>query len=114
MRYLFGDCELDSERYILMRDGQAVPLRPKALKLLTYLLDHHQRLLSKQALCDQVWQGHFISDSTLESTVREVRRAIEFAQRTLAIASALEDSGLRAVIIFFSVQPPRMLYILVG
>jgi hypothetical protein len=34
MRFLFGDCDLDTNRYELRRAGQAVALEPKAFRVL--------------------------------------------------------------------------------
>jgi hypothetical protein len=35
MRYVFGDCTLDTERYELQRAGVCIPLRPKLFTLVT-------------------------------------------------------------------------------
>jgi DNA-binding winged helix-turn-helix (wHTH) protein len=76
MVYQFGDCILDTERHQLQRAGQSVRRRPKVFQVLLYLLEHRDRTVLKQELCEQVWPQQFISDATLESTVRAVRQAI--------------------------------------
>lgn len=50
MIYRFGACELNTERGVLTVDAQPLSLRPKALELLTYLLTHHHRVISKDGL----------------------------------------------------------------
>ena len=40
MRYVFGECELDTERYELRRRGQVVALEPLALRVLAYFVQH--------------------------------------------------------------------------
>ena len=47
MRFVFGDCELDTERYELRRAGQGVALEPKAFRVLAHLLRHHGRVVAK-------------------------------------------------------------------
>jgi DNA-binding winged helix-turn-helix (wHTH) protein len=76
MVYHFSNYELDTALFALRREGQTVGLRPKAYQLLLYLLENRERVVSKQALCDAVWPGRFISDGTLESTILAVRRAL--------------------------------------
>ena len=76
MRYIFGDCVLDPQRYVLHRAGQPVRLRPKVFQLLVYLLSQRERVIPKQELSAQVWRGRFISDVTLESTLAAVRRVL--------------------------------------
>ena len=74
MVYRFGDCTLDTQRHQLQHAGQPMRLRAKAFQLLCYLLEHRDRTVLKQELCEQIWPQHFISDATLESTVRAVRQ----------------------------------------
>jgi predicted ATPase/DNA-binding winged helix-turn-helix (wHTH) protein/class 3 adenylate cyclase len=76
MHYVFGDCVLDTERYVLHRAGQPVRLRPKVFQVLVYLLRQRERVVTKQELSERVWKGQAISDATLESTLSAVRRAL--------------------------------------
>src|SRR5499427_10669553 len=73
MRYRFADCVLDTQLYTLERAGQSTRLAPKVFDVLCYLIEHRDRVVSKQELCDQVWEGFAISDATLESCLRAVR-----------------------------------------
>jgi class 3 adenylate cyclase/tetratricopeptide (TPR) repeat protein len=76
MRYAFGDYLLDPQRYELHCAGKPVPLRPKAFEVLAYLLAHRERIISKAELLEHLWPGQFIGDATLNSCIKEVRRAI--------------------------------------
>jgi DNA-binding winged helix-turn-helix (wHTH) protein len=57
MRFVFGDCELDTERYELRRAGQVVLLEPKAFRVLAYLLRQHGRAVAKSDLLQEFWPG---------------------------------------------------------
>ncbi len=57
MRYVFGDCILDTQRYELRRAGTRIPLRPKVFQVLAYLLAHRDRLVAKQELLEHLWPG---------------------------------------------------------
>ena len=76
MRYRFADCALDTQLYTLERAGQRTRLAPKVFEVLCYLIEHRDRVVSKQELCDQVWEGYAISDATLESCLRAVRLTV--------------------------------------
>ena len=76
MLYTFGDCELDTDLYILRRADQAAHLSPKVFQVLMYLLEHRDRVIDKDELCEQVWPEQFIADATLESTLRAVRQVV--------------------------------------
>ena len=97
MIYTFDDCELDTQRITLRCSEQSVRLRPKVFQMLIYLLEHRNRVVSKDELCDQVWPDQFISDATLESTIRTVRRAVGDSGRTQRIIETLHGHGYRFV-----------------
>src|SRR5215471_8995827 len=76
MRYLFADCLLDTQCYLLRRAGQSIRLRPKVFQALTYLLTHRDRVIPKQELCEQVWSAQVVSDATIENCLKAIRQAI--------------------------------------
>ena len=76
MRYVFADCVLDTALATLHRAGRVIPLRPKVLHLLQYLLEQRVHLVTKDALCAQVRPGQYISDTALEGCIKLARQAI--------------------------------------
>lgn len=73
----FGAFTLDGDRRQLFRDGAGVHLTPKAFDLLVLLATNAPRVVNKRELHDQLWPGTFVSDATLTSVVKELRRALE-------------------------------------
>ena len=67
---------MDTGSRELLRDGQPVRLRGKALRLLEILLEHRPNALSKDQLQDLLWPGVFVSESNLTTLVTELRQAI--------------------------------------
>lgn len=76
MLYRFAHCTLDTQLHTLCRAGQSAVLSPKVFEVLCYLIGHREQVVSKQELCDNVWQGLAISDATLESCIRTVRVSV--------------------------------------
>src|SRR4029453_9103039 len=76
MRYLFADCLLDTQCYLLRRAGQSIRLRPKVFQVLAYLLTHRDRVIAKQELCEQVWSAQAVSDATIENCLKAISQAI--------------------------------------
>ena len=97
MIYTFGDFELDTCLYSLYHAGQPIHLRPKVFQVLTYLLHHRDRVVSKQELCEQVWPEQFISDTTLEGTIRAVRQVMGDSGRAQRFIQTLHGHGYRFV-----------------
>jgi DNA-binding winged helix-turn-helix (wHTH) protein len=76
MRVQFDSFILDSESRELLKDGVGVPLSPKALQLLLFLVEHRPRALSKAVLHAHLWPETFVVDANLTNLVAEARAAL--------------------------------------
>ncbi len=77
MNFVFGGFELDPERYELRGpDGNTVQVEPKVLELLTYLIRHRDRVVSKNELLEEIWEGRFVSESALTRCIYQARLAL--------------------------------------
>ena len=72
----FKDFTLDLDRGCLFRGGDEVKLRPKVFEALTYLVDHHNRLVPKDELIKALWTDSFVTDDSLVQCLVELRRAL--------------------------------------
>jgi DNA-binding winged helix-turn-helix (wHTH) protein len=81
--FLLGDVVLDSDRFELVSSGVPVHVEPRVLELLIYLIQHRDRLVTKEELLQHVWRDADITEAALH-------RAIERARRVLAV-SGRED-----------------------
>jgi DNA-binding winged helix-turn-helix (wHTH) protein len=77
MRYRFLDCALDVERRELRRAGELVPLRARVFQLLLHLLEQRGRAVSKTELFERLWPRRIVTDATLNSCIKELRRAVD-------------------------------------
>src|SRR2546427_6699049 len=97
MLYRFADCVLDTQLYTLARADQRTRLAPKVFEVLCYLIEHRDRVVSKQELCDQVWEGLAISDATLESCLRAVRITVGDSGQAQRLIQTQRGYGYRFV-----------------
>lgn len=75
-KYRFGDFELDVAGHLLRRAGEPVHVEPRALDLLCHLVEHRDRVVSKNELLDEVWGDRFVSEAALTTALRTARLAI--------------------------------------
>jgi DNA-binding winged helix-turn-helix (wHTH) protein len=76
VRVVFGDCEFDSGRRLLLRHGSTTALSPKAFQLLEFLLDRRPEAISKSELLTHLWPETFVSDASLHNLMAEIRTAL--------------------------------------
>ena len=58
-------------------DGKSIPLKAKEYALLNCLYQHHDTIVKKEVLFDEVWGDTFFSDSTLNVHIRKLREKLE-------------------------------------
>jgi DNA-binding winged helix-turn-helix (wHTH) protein/tetratricopeptide (TPR) repeat protein len=75
-KYLVGDFLIDTARYQVSRGGLPVPIEPKVFDLLVYLIRNRDRVLTREELFEQVWEGRAVSDATLSNQVMSARKAL--------------------------------------
>ncbi len=97
MIYRFGDFQLDSERLELTRGAEPRALEPQVFSLLLFLIEHRERVISKDELIDHVWQGRIVSDATLNSRINTARRAVDDTGKDQTAIRTYPRRGFRFV-----------------
>src|SRR6185503_11311542 len=97
LRYLFEDCELDSDRRELCRGSGLVAVEPQVFDLLLYLISNRERLISKDDLIASIWQGRIVSESTLNAHIYAARSAIGDNGKDQRLIKTLARKGVRFV-----------------
>jgi DNA-binding response OmpR family regulator len=55
----YADLELNNQTKTVTRLGKTINLTPKELKLLEYMMQNCERVLSRAEIADKVWDTHF-------------------------------------------------------
>ena len=72
-------------------------MEPQVFDVLAYLLRHHERVVPKTELLDQIWGNRFVSESALSSRVKSARRAVGDTGRDQRIIKTIYGRGYRFV-----------------
>lgn len=73
---LFNGFTLDLARGCVLHSDRPVHLRPQSYEVLKYLVENKGRLISKDKLIEEVWQGRAVTDGSLGKCIEEVREAL--------------------------------------
>jgi pimeloyl-ACP methyl ester carboxylesterase/DNA-binding winged helix-turn-helix (wHTH) protein len=95
--FIFGDCELDLDRFELRRGGQPRPVEPQVFDLLAVLIRERHRVVPKEELLDIVWGNRFVSESALTSRVKTARQAIGDDGRSQRLIRTAHGRGYQFV-----------------
>ena len=74
---LLGGITLDAAAHRVLWNGRPVKIGPTEFKLLNFLMQHPERVHSRQQLLDRVWGDHvFIEERTVDVHVKRLREAL--------------------------------------
>ena len=75
-RYRFDDVHLDVQSFRLLKAGRVLPVEPKALNLLIFLVENRGRLIERRELIDAVWGDAFVTDHVLNRAIAQLRKLL--------------------------------------
>jgi TolB-like protein/DNA-binding winged helix-turn-helix (wHTH) protein/Flp pilus assembly protein TadD len=73
---LFKTFRLDTANHLLWRNGDRVPLAPKAFDVLAYLVEHAGRLVTQDEIMEALWSETYVNPEVLRKYILEIRRTL--------------------------------------
>lgn len=74
--YRFDEFELSRSRRTLLRNGQPVSLLPKTFEVLSCLVSHPGRVVSKEEILKAVWPESFVEENNLTQHISLLRKVL--------------------------------------
>lgn len=72
----FGPFRIDTQRCLLLREGVAMPLSPKAFETLLVLVENNGRVMKKEELISRIWPNSFVEEGNLTQNIFVLRKAL--------------------------------------
>ena len=93
--YEFGPYRLDTAEQLLLRDGEPVPLTPKAFETLLALVERGGHLVEKDELMKVVWSDAFVEESNLTNNVYALRKLLGPGENGRSYIETVPKRGYR-------------------
>ena len=82
----YSDLELNNKTKTVTRSGTEISLTPKELKLLEYMMQNCERLLSRTEIAEKVWDTHFDTGTNfIDVYINYLRKKIDKEFKTKLI-----------------------------
>ena len=91
----FGQFELDLDAHRFTRCGTDVVMQPLTLALLAYLVENRGRIVSRDELLTEVWNGAHVCESAIMQAVCGLRRTLGDDPRRQAFIQTVRGRGYR-------------------
>jgi Tol biopolymer transport system component/DNA-binding winged helix-turn-helix (wHTH) protein len=96
-RFAFGDYELDTGRVQLLRDGEPLPLEPKAFAVLRLLVEHAPHVVDKADIFAGVWKDTAVTDNALTRIIAQLRKTLGDDARDPRYIATVSARGYRVL-----------------
>jgi TolB-like protein/DNA-binding winged helix-turn-helix (wHTH) protein/Flp pilus assembly protein TadD len=73
---LFKTFRLDTENHLLWRNGDRVPVAPKAFDVLAYLVEHAGRVVTQDEILEALWSETYVNPEVLRKYILEIRKTL--------------------------------------
>ena len=97
MQYRFEGYVLDCALRELRRGTELIAVEPQVLDLLSFLIDHRDRVVSKDDLMAAIWNRRIVSESALTSRINSARAALSDSGDEQRLIKTLRGRGFRFV-----------------
>jgi DNA-binding winged helix-turn-helix (wHTH) protein len=97
MKYQIAEYTIDPARYRISCGDAALPAEPKVFDLLVYLIRHRDRVLSREELFREVWEGREVSDATLSNHVMSARKILGDSGELQATIQTIRGRGYQFI-----------------
>jgi Tol biopolymer transport system component/DNA-binding winged helix-turn-helix (wHTH) protein len=74
--FSFADVQVREREFSIVRNGEVLPVEPKAFRVLLFLLRNPQKLITKEELLDAVWGDTAVSENSLTRSIALLRRLL--------------------------------------
>ncbi|MCB0993452.1 MAG: AAA family ATPase, partial [Acidimicrobiales bacterium] len=96
-RFCFGDFVVDTDTVEVVGPDGVRDVEPQVFDVLCYLLEHGDRVVTKEELLDNVWGDRFVSESALTTRIKQARRALDDDGTTQWAIKTVHGRGYRFI-----------------
>ena len=97
MIYQWSNYLIDTTTYCLMQDGHQLELEPGVYDLLLYLIEQRHRVVTRDELLSELWQGRIVSDNTINARLKAARKAVGDSGRKQAAIKTIHGRGYQFI-----------------
>jgi DNA-binding winged helix-turn-helix (wHTH) protein/tetratricopeptide (TPR) repeat protein len=94
---VFPPFRFDPANEQLWQADRRIPLEPKPMAVLRYLLERHQRLVKKEELLSRLWGDVTVGDAVLKTCLSQIRQALGDSSRAPRFIETAHRRGYRFI-----------------
>ena len=96
-KIVFGEFWLESESRTLWQNDKEIHLAKRPFDVLLFLIENHERVVSRDELLDKFWDGHDVYDDALRKCVSAIRHSLNDKGKPPRFIETRYGSGFRFI-----------------
>lgn len=97
MLYRFDNIEINVDQYEIRANGKLLSVEPKVFDLILYLIENRARLISREELFEQVWNGRLVSDTSLSNHIKSARKLLGDSGELQKVIKTVRSRGYQFI-----------------
>ena len=95
--FQFGECQIQPQHNTILKEGVSMPVCPRVMDILLYLVKHHERVVPADELLDAFWAGPVVEESTIHRHISQIRTALGDSARSSKYIKTISKRGYQKV-----------------
>jgi len=95
--YRFEDFCFDTKQFLVSKNDDPCFMEPKCIDLLKFLVENADRVVSKDDVLEAVWPGRVVTESTVSTLVKQLRRALDDNGKDQRLIRTVHGRGFQFV-----------------
>jgi TolB-like protein len=97
MVFQFDQFTLDTAQFRLCQSGNPISVEPQVFDLLVYLVEHRDRVVTRDELLENLWKGKVVTDTALGVTLQFARKAVGDSGSAQSIIKTIHGRGYQFI-----------------
>lgn len=77
MIYRINKFFLDTNNFTLTQANDVVHVEPQVFNVIVYLIEHKERVVTRDELLETIWKGKVVSDSSISNYIKSARKVLD-------------------------------------
>lgn len=95
---ILGSLRLDVDANQIFQAEKCFQVEPKIAGVIHYLYKNKNKVISRESLIAEVWQGQVISDNAISRSISQIRKLLSLSNQPAPIIETIPKVGYRLVI----------------
>ncbi|MFN0140177.1 MAG: winged helix-turn-helix domain-containing protein [Pyrinomonadaceae bacterium] len=96
-KYVFADFHVETAPQVLRRGDTEIHISKLPFQVLNFLLENRERVVSRDELLEEFWDGHNVYDDALRKTIAAIRHALDDTTKNSLFIETRYGKGYRFI-----------------